>query len=130
MSHLSKLKIVAQQQKRLQSKTEHRRGKLLEKLDDQLGMVQALIDGEVYTRMRRVWRTNESSERVLVERPKRTRPWYWMSGAGGCYFQVWYGSKVLELKPGMTPVQVATKEELPDVIRSVMETVKFGELDI
>ena len=130
MSHLSKLKIVAQQQKRMQSKTEHRRGKLLEKLDDQLGMVQALIDGEVYTRMRRVWRTNEDGERVLVERPKRTRPWYWMSGAGGCYFQVWYGSKVLELKPGMTDVQVSTKEELPDVIRSVMEAVKFGELDI
>lgn len=130
MSHLSKLKIVAQQQKRLQSKTEHRRAKLLEKLDDQLGMVQALIDGEVYTRMRRVWRTDENGQRVLVERPKRSRPWYWMSGAGGCYFQVWYGSKVLELKPGMTAVQVATKEELPDVIRSVMEAVKFGELDI
>ena len=130
MSHLSKLKIVAQQQKRMQSKTEHRRGKLLEKLDDQLGMIQALIDGEVYTRMRRVWRTDENGERVLMERPKRTRPWYWMSGAGGCYFQVWYGSKVLELKPGMTAVQVTTKEELPDVIRSVMEAVKFGELDI
>jgi hypothetical protein len=99
MSHLSKLKIVAQQQKRLQSKTEHRRAKLLEKLDDQLGMVQALIDGEVYTRMRRIWRTDENGQRVLVERPKRTRPWYWMSGAGGCYFQVWYGSKVLELVP-------------------------------
>ena len=130
MSHLSKLKIVAQQQKRTQSKTEHRRGKLLEKLDDQLGMIQALIDGEVYTRMRRVWRTNENGERVLMDRPKRTRPWYWMSGAGGCYFQVWYGSKVLELKPGMTAIQVATKEELPDVIRSVMDAVKFGELDI
>ena len=130
MSHLSKLKIVAQQQKRLQSKTEHRRAKLLEKLDDQLDMVQALIDGEVYTRMRRIWRTDENGQRVLVERPKRTRPWYWMSGAGGCYFQVWYGSKVLELKPGMTAVQVGTKEELPDVIRSVMEAVKFGELDI
>lgn len=53
-----------------------------------------------------------------------------MSAVEGCYFQVWYGSKVLELKPGMTAVQVATKEELPDVIRSVMEAVKFAELDI
>lgn len=43
---------------------------------------------------------------------------------------MWYGGKVLELKPGMTAVQVMTKEELPDVIRSVMEAVKFGELDI
>jgi hypothetical protein len=31
MSHLSKLKIVAQQQKRLQSKTEHHQAKLLER---------------------------------------------------------------------------------------------------
>ena len=36
----------------------------------------------------------------------------------------------MELKPSMTAVQVMTKEELPDVIRSVMEAVKFGELDI
>jgi hypothetical protein len=38
----------------MQSKTEHCRAMLLEKLDDQLDMVQALIDGVVYTRMRRV----------------------------------------------------------------------------
>jgi hypothetical protein len=37
---------------------------------------------------------------------------------------------VLELKSGMTVVQMATKEELPDVIRSVIKAVKFGELDI
>ncbi|MEI7865972.1 MAG: hypothetical protein WCI38_11425 [Chthoniobacterales bacterium] len=55
--------------------------KLLEKLDDQLAMVQALIDGEIFTRNRRVWQKNEAGERVLVERVKRTRPWYWMSGA-------------------------------------------------
>jgi hypothetical protein len=80
---------IAQQQKRPQSRTRHRQARLREKLDDQLGMVQALIDGEVYTRMRRMWRTDENGRRVLVERPRRTRPWYWMSGAGGCYFQVW-----------------------------------------
>ena len=84
MSHLSKLKIVAQQQKRLQSKTEHRRAKLLEKLDDQLAMVQALITGELFTRHRRVWQT----------------------------------------------IAVNKREDLPDAIRSVMEAVKQGELDI
>ena len=129
MSHLSKLKIVAQAAKRQQTKTEHRRGKLLEKLDDQLEMVQALIDGEIFTRHRRVWQKNEAGERVLVERVKRTRPWYWMSGAGGCYFSVWYGSKVLELKPGMTAISVVTREELPDAIRAVIEAVQAGELD-
>jgi hypothetical protein len=93
-------------------------------------MIQALIDGQTYSRTRRVWRENDAGERVLVERPKRMRPWYWMSGSGGCYSQVWYGSKVLEMKPGITAIQVATKEDLTDVIRSVMEVVKFDETDI
>jgi hypothetical protein len=93
-------------------------------------MIQAPIDGETYTRSRNVWRANEAGEPVLVERPKRIRPWYWMSGAGGCFFQICYGSKVLELKQGMTAIQVATREELPDMIRAVIEAVNFGELDI
>ena len=130
MSHLSKLKIVAQQQRRLQTKTEYRRAKLLEKLDDQLAMVQALIAGELFTRHRRVWQTNDEGKRVLVERVKRTRAWYWMSGVGGCYFSVWYGSKVLELKPGMTAIQVNKRDDLPDAIRAVINAVQQGELDI
>jgi hypothetical protein len=130
MGHLENLKIVAQQQKRTQSKTEHRRLKLLEKLDEQLDMVQALIDGEIYTKTKVAYVKNEGGQRVLVEKPKRVRPWYWMSGAGGCYFQVWYGSKVIELKPGMTAVQVSKREELPAVIRSIIDAVRFGELDV
>ena len=129
MSHLSKLKIVAQAAKRQQSKSEHRRAKLLEKLGDQLGMIEAQINGESFTRMRRIWRTDENGQRVLVDRVKRTRPWYWMSGAGGCYFSVWYGSKMLELKPGMNAIQVNQREDLPDAIRAIMEAVKQGELD-
>ena len=48
MSNLSKLKIVAQAAKRQQTKSEHRRGKLLEKLGDQLAMIEAQINGEVF----------------------------------------------------------------------------------
>jgi hypothetical protein len=62
MSNLSKLKIVAQQQRRLQTKTEHRRAKLLEKLEEQLAMVEALIAGQLFTRNRRIWRTNEAGK--------------------------------------------------------------------
>ncbi len=129
MSHLSKLKIVAQTSKRQQSKSEHRRAKLLEKLGDQLSMIEAQINGETFTRVRRVWDKDENGQRVLVDRAKRMRPWYWMSGAGGCFFSVWYGSKVLELKPGMTAISVAKREELPDAIRAVIEAVQSGELD-
>ena len=129
MSHLSKLKIVAPAATRQQTKSEHRRTKLLEKLEDQLDMVSARLAGQPFVRHRRIWRTDETGERLLVERVKRTRPWYWMTGAGW-FFSVWYGSKMAELKPGMTAIQVTKREELPDAIRAIMEAVKQGVLDI
>jgi hypothetical protein len=46
-----------------------------------------------------------------------------MSGAGGCYFQVWYGSKVLELKPGMMAVggvPVTAKLAMPIFLRRLL----------
>jgi len=130
MGHLENLKIVAQQQKRTQSKTEHRRNKLLEKLDEQLAMLQALINGELYTKTKMSYVKNDAGQRVAVEKSKRIRPWYWTTAAGGYYFQLWYGSKVIELKPGLTAVQVSKREELLDVVRSVMDAVRFGELDV
>ena len=130
MGHLENLKIVAQQQKHTRNKTEHRRIKLLEKLDEQLAMVEALIEGEIYTKTKTAYVKNDDGQRVLVEKQKRVRPWYWMSGAGGCFFQVWYGSKVIEFKPGMTAVQVSKREDLPAVIRSIIDAVRFGELDV
>jgi len=75
-SQLVELKIVAQQQKCLQSKSVHPRGKLLEELDDQLAMVQALISGEVFSRNRRIWQTNEEGQWVLVDCPERMALWY------------------------------------------------------
>ena len=48
-------------------------------------MMQALIAGDLFTRHRRVLQTNEDGDRVLVERVKRTRAWYWMRGEGGVF---------------------------------------------
>ena len=93
MSHLSKLKIVAQAAKRQQTKSEHRRAKLLEKLDDQLTTVTAHLVGQPFVRHRRIWRTVEGGERVLVDRVKRTRSWCWITGAG-CFFSVWSSSQL------------------------------------
>lgn len=94
MSNCSKRKIVAQAAKRQQTRSEHRLGKPLEKLEGQLAMFNALFAGEAFPRNRRVWQTNDAGVRVLVERFKRTRRWYWM-GAGGCYLSSWCGSNVL-----------------------------------
>ena len=37
---------------------------------------------------------------------------------------------MVELEPGLTAIQVGKRDDLPDVIRSVIEAVRAGELDI
>ena len=50
MKYLSRMKIVARFQKRMQTKAEHRRAKLIEKLEEQLGMAEALLKGYKFNR--------------------------------------------------------------------------------
>ena len=128
MKHLGRLKLVAVAQKHVQSKTEHRRAKLIEKLEDQLAMAEALSKGESFHKYKQVWGHNEHGERVRLDREKRVRAWYWMSAAG-CYFSVFYGSRVMKLDGDNTAITVGARDKLPEIIRAVIEAVKAGELD-
>ena len=128
MKHLGRLKLVAVAQKHVQSKSEHRRAKLIEKLEDQLAMAEALIKGESFHKYKQVWGHNEHGERVRLDREKRVRAWYWMSAAG-CYFSVFYGSRVMKLDGDNTAITVGARDKLPEIIRAVIEAVKAGELD-
>ena len=99
----------ARHQKRIQKTAERRRRFLINNLEEQLKLVHASINNESYVSLLKVWRTNEFGERIQIERPKRMRNWFWVNWSGICFFQVWYGSKVIELQPGMTVVEAATK---------------------
>jgi hypothetical protein len=129
MKHLQKLKLVAQQQRRLLTKVEQRRNKLISKLEEQLALAEALISGERYEPLRRVWATSSDGQRVRIERPKRVRPWYWINAAG-CFFSVYYGSKLLKRDGEMTTVLLTDRSELPGAIQAVIEAVMAGELDL
>lgn len=129
MKHLSKLKLVAAQQRRMLTKVEQRRAKLISKLEEQLALAEALIAGERYEPLRKVWATAGNGERVRIERPKRVRPWYWVN-ATGCFFSVYYGSKLLKLDEEMTAISLGDRNDLPDAIKSVIDAVRAGELDL
>ena len=129
MKHLQKLKLVAQQQRRLLTKIEQRRAKLISKLEEQLALAEALISGERYEPLRKVWSTAANGERVRIERLKRVKPWYWLNAAG-CFFSVYYGSKILRLEGDMTAISLGDLSELPDTIKAVIEAVRAGELDL
>lgn len=98
-------------------------------MEEQLALAEALISGERYEPIRRVWATSSDGERVHIERSKRVRPWYWINAAGR-FFSVYYGSKLLKLDGQMTAVSLTERSELPDAIKAIIEAVRAGELDL
>jgi hypothetical protein len=128
MKHLSKLKLVAAQHRRALNKIEQRRAKLIDKLEEQLALAEALISGGRFEPLRSVWQTNDEGVRVQIQRPKRVRPWYWLNAAG-CFFSVYYGSKLIKLDGEMTAISLGTRAELPAAIHAVIDAVRAGELD-
>jgi hypothetical protein len=129
MKYLSRMKIVARFQKRMQTKAEHRRAKLIEKLEEQLGMAEALLKGQKFIKSRKVWETNDAGERVQTDRPKRIRTWFWETEEG-CFINLWYGSKMMVIQDGMTAIEIGKRSQLPDGIRNLIEAVNAGELDV
>ena len=127
-AYLAKMKLVKQQQRQMQTKQEHRRLKVITKLEEQLEMMNALLRNERFIPTKTKWFTNEQGQRESFVVPKRVRSWYWMSAAG-CFFNVMYGSRTLLLKDGLTAISVSKREEIPEVIQNLIVAVKAGELD-
>ena len=129
MSVLSKLKIVALPPKSGLTSEQQRRAKVIAKLQEQLKLAEAALGGPAYERQRWKWSTDENGEKVKVPRPIRIKTWWHDTPAGALQFGLRYGSAPLEIQKGKTAVEVGKLEELPDVIRALMQAITDGELD-
>jgi hypothetical protein len=128
---LSTLKFV--NAKRLVSKTDptqFRRQKMIKKLDEQIEMASALVEGRLplITRTRRVL-DRETSERQLVESTASVRQWWFVSETGKTAVQLRYGSRVITLAKNRNAVEVSGNTELLAVLQTLKTAVAAGELD-
>ena len=60
---------------------------------------------------------------------KRVKEWYWTNDAGKLNLSVRYGSKTLELAKGKNAIELASTDELLDVLAKLKDAVLAGELD-
>jgi hypothetical protein len=128
---LSTLKFV--NAKRLVSKTDptqFRRQKMIKKLDEQIEMATALVEGRLplTTRTRHV-RDSETNERQLVESSASVRQWWFVSETGKTAVQLRYGSRVITLAKNRNAVEVSGNGELLSVLQTLKTAVAAGELD-
>lgn len=129
MSILSSLKVIARPKIEPKPPILGKRLKLIEKLDEQHAMAQAMLDGQAYEAFKdKKVKDPETGERKTVRTRKAVRPWYFDDNEH-YYFEIKVGLKTLELEKGKAAIDVGKKEDLPTVISTIIKAVESGELD-
>ncbi|WP_170381167.1 hypothetical protein [Ruegeria atlantica] len=127
MTILSKLTVKSVTRVIKQDPVQQRREKLVAGIDEQMKVVAAATKGESYEVAKKTWAKNEQGEKVLVERMRAVRAWFFEQD-GGWYVQCKYGSRALTLGKG-NAVFVKTLQDVQDALATLKDATKAGELD-
>ena len=130
MSALAGLKLVAAKRPAQLSPVQMRRERLTAKLDEQIELVKAMLEGRQasFTRSRRL-KNDATGDLETKQVAKRVRPCWWHTENGKVCFAVHYGGKELELAKGRSAIEVQDNEALPQALKAVRQAVCDGELD-
>jgi hypothetical protein len=128
MAHLNKLVFTQLKRGARISPTDQRRNKLVAKLEEQMGLARARIDGKPFVVTKASWTRDNDGNKTRIQSEKTVRPWWWQE-ADAITMVVRYGARPLELNKGKKAISVASIMALPDAIATIIAAVKAGELD-
>lgn len=107
-----------------------RRHKLIERIFEQLRLVEATKSGDPSQAYRVVRRKGADAGEVdFVQSDRRVSPWWWLASDGKWYLRIKYGSQVLELAKGKSSIQVDGIGGVEGTLRLIGEATERGELD-
>lgn len=128
-SILSSFKVIARPKIEPKPPIIGKRLRLIEKLDEQLAIAQAMLDGQPFEAYRDKKVTDpETGEKKVVRKRKAVRPWYF-DDKEHYFFEIRVGFKAMEIDKGKTAIDVGDKTQLPVVINAIIKAVEAGELD-
>ena len=127
---LSSLTIVQAKRQSLADPIVFRRMKLIRKLDEQINLANAVLNGTTYVvkRLKNI-KNEQSGEIRSFEVVRNVRPMFFKATNNKLCVQVRYGSKVVELAKGKNAIQVDDEKALVKVLETVRSAVFNGELD-
>jgi hypothetical protein len=131
MATLSTLKLVTSKKHISISPVQHRRNKLISKVQEQIDMCEAKQKGLTYAPKHLKNFTNkETGERMTIEAIKRVKEWFWVNDAGKINLAIKYGSKTLMLnKKGANAIELSNGDELISTLKNIKVAITNGELD-
>ncbi|WP_037306878.1 hypothetical protein [Ruegeria halocynthiae] len=127
MSVLSKLTVKTITRASKQDPVQLRRRKLVAAIEEQMNVAAAASNGESYEMTRKTWVKNEQGEKVLVDKLRKVRPWFFEQD-GGWYVQCKYGNKALTISGG-NAVFVKALKDVAGALDTLKAATEAGELD-
>ena len=128
MASLKTLTFKSIVRNRRESEIAARRRKLIVKLEEQQKVLEHHVKGEQYTVTRPKWMQNTHGERVLVQKQRVIRPWFFERD-GGYYLQVKYGTRILSVDGIHNAIFVEAISDLSGVLSELIKATEAGELD-
>ncbi len=127
MTNLSKLTVKSVIRSNKQDPVKQRRQKLIAGIEEQMNVLAAATKGESYEVAKKTWAKNEQGEKVLVEKMRAVRAWFFEQD-GGWYVQCKYGSRALALGKG-NAVFVKSLQDVQEALATLKNAAEAGELD-
>ena len=128
MTSLKTLTFKTIERNRRESEIIARRHKLTVKLEEQQKVLERHMKGEQYTVNRPKWMRNNHGERVLVQKQRVIRPWFF-GRDGGYTLQVKYGTRILSVDGIHNAIFVEAISDLSGVLSELIAATEAGELD-
>ena len=130
MGALEQLTWVAAKKPIRLNPQQHRRNKLAAKLDEQIKLAEAQLNGTTYQPLTRKTVINpQTGISQTIETTKRIKAWWWTGDNGKLLLSIRYGAKVIELSKGKNGVEVANLQSVVDALSVIKNAVLNGELD-
>jgi hypothetical protein len=127
---LSTLKLVTATRATQTSPAIQRRQKLIAKIDEQICLATAAMDGTEFkpTKFKNVVNA-ETGETEYKQVAKKVRAWYWKNDAGKWNLVVRYGARIIELSKGKNSIELLSEADVIPTLELLKTIISNGELD-
>jgi hypothetical protein len=127
---LSTLKLVTATRATHISPVLQRRQKLIAKIDEQICLATAAMDGTEFkpTKFKNVVNV-ETGETEYKQVAKKLRTWWWRNEAGKVNLVVRYGARIIELAKGKNSIELENEAAILPTLDLIRKAAEAGELD-
>jgi len=126
---LQTLKLITAKPRIAASPLQHRRNKLMGRIDEQLDLAQAQLEQRSYSKQRSRTVKDSQGVRSTVTAPVRVKQWWYTQETGKLALCIRYGSKIIALSAKSNAIECAGLADVVQALKVVKSAVDAGELD-